>query len=123
MGKLVSMDLDGKNVKVLKNDIVQAYGLTLVPSEKKIYYINGGHGGFIGNITYEGADAGVLLDNLDYPYMLDYDPVGDSLVFSETGVGDGSLKTISLKTGKVEKSLSLGFAPMGVVFGKVAIAN
>jgi DNA-binding beta-propeller fold protein YncE len=119
--KLVSMDLDGKNFQVLKNDIVQAYGLTLVPHMKKIYYINGGHGGFIGNMTYEGKDAGKLLDFLDYPYMLDYDPVADSLVFSETGVGDGSLKTINLKTGKVEKSLALGFAPMGVVFGKVPI--
>jgi len=90
--KLISFDLDGKNMKVLKDDIVQAYGLTLAKDLKKIFYINGGHGGFIGNTTYEGKDAGVLLDGLDYPYMLDYDPVQKLLVFSETGVGDGELQ-------------------------------
>merc|ERR1711959_423076 len=113
--KLISFDLDGKNMKVLKDDIVQAYGLTLAKDLKKIFYINGGHGGFIGNMTYEGADAGKVLDNLDYPYMLDYDPVQKLLVFSETGVGDGALKTVTPNGLKVEKSLSLGFAPMGVV--------
>lgn len=125
--KLISFDLDGKNMKVLKDDIVQAYGLTLAKDLKKIFYINGGHGGFIGNMTYEGKDAGVLLDGLDYPYMLDYDPVQKLLVFSETGVGDGELKTVTPDYphdgSKVETSLTLGFAPMGVVFGKVPVST
>merc|ERR1711959_553833 len=125
--KLISFDLDGKNMQVLKDDIVQAYGLTLAKDLKKIFYINGGHGGFIGNMTYEGKDAGVLLDGLDYPYMLDYDPVQKLLVFSETGVGDGELKTVTPDYphdgSKVETSLTLGFAPMGVVFGKVPVST
>merc|ERR1711988_1050941 len=121
--KLVSFDLDGSNMKVLKADIVQAYGLTLAKDLKKIFYINGGHGGFIGNMTYEGADQGVVLDGLDYPYMMDYDPVQKLLVFSETGVGDGSLKTMTPDGLHVEKSLTLGFAPMGVVFGEVPVSR
>merc|ERR1711907_749298 len=121
--KLVSLDLDGSNMKVLKDNIVQAYGLTLAKDMKKIFYINGGHGGFIGNMTYDGADAGKVLENLDYPYMLDYDPVQKLLVFSETGVGDGSLKTMTPDGLNVEKTLSLGFAPMGVVFGEVPISK
>jgi len=120
--KLATMDLDGGNFKVLKDDIVQAYGLTLNKDDKMVYYINGGHGGFIGKFTYDGKDEGKLLDILDYPYMLDYDPVQKLIVFSEAGNGDGSLKTVTPQGTNVTKSLSLGFAPMGVVFGKVPVA-
>jgi DNA-binding beta-propeller fold protein YncE len=117
--KLVSMEMDGSNVTVLKNDIVQAYGLTLDMHNKVVYYINGGHGGFIGNISYTGGKSGIVLGDLDYPYMLDYDPVMGKLVFSTTGVGDGTLKVCFPNGTGVETTLTLGFAPMGVVFGEV----
>merc|ERR1712216_46637 len=117
--KLVSMDLDGSNVQVLKNDIVRAYGLTLDVENKKIYYINGGHGGFIGNVTYDGKDSGVVLDGLDWPYMLDYDAPRQLLVYSTTGVGDGVIRTVSTDGLKQNVTLTLGFAPMGVGFGLV----
>jgi len=119
--KLVSMDLEGKNVTVLKSDIVRSYGLTLDTANKVVYYINGGHGGFIGNVSYDGQDAGTVLDGLDWPYMLDYDPVRELLVFSTTGVGDGVISTCKTNGENVQKTVELSFAPMGVVFGKVPI--
>jgi DNA-binding beta-propeller fold protein YncE len=119
--KLVSMDLDGSNMKVLNDTIVRAYGLTLDRANKQIYYINGGNGGFIGNVNYEGKDWRVVLVGLDWPYMLDFDPVQNLLVFSTTGVGDGQIRTVTPDGLNVTQTLSLGFAPMGVAFGKVPL--
>jgi len=117
--KLVSMNLDGSNRTVLKDDIVQAYGLTLDMQNQTVYYINGGNGGFIGNMSYTGEDAGVVLGNLDYPYMLDFDPVQNKLVYSTTGVGDGQINLVNPNGTDVQHGLTLGFAFDGVVFGEV----
>lgn len=119
--KLVSMDLEGKNMTVLKGDIVRSYGLTLDTAKKVVYYINGGNGGFIGNVTYDGKHNGTVLEGLDWPYMLDFDPVAKVLVFSTTGVGDGVIRTVTPDGLHVNTSLTLGFAPMGVKFGKVPL--
>lgn len=116
---IVSMELDGSNVTTLADGVVRAYGLTLDKPGKRIFYISGGHGGFIGSMTYEGKQAGKVLDGLDWPYMLDLDPVAQRLVFSETGVGDGVISTVNTDGSNVTKTLTLGFAPMGVTFGKI----
>jgi DNA-binding beta-propeller fold protein YncE len=118
---IVSMNLNGTGLKTLKKNIVRAYGLTLDTKRKTIYYISGGHGGFIGNMTYDGENpSGVnVLEGLDWPYMLDFDQARDRLVFSTTGVGDGVIKTCHPNGTDVQESLTLGFAPMGVVFGKI----
>jgi len=116
---IISMDMDGSNVVTLQDKVVRAYGLTLDKASKKIYYISGGHGGFIGNMTYEGKDAGQVLAGLDWPYMLDFDASQKLLVFSETGVGDGTISTVKTDGSDVTKTLTLGFAPMGVTFGTI----
>jgi len=122
-GRLVSMHLDGSNMTTLVNDITRAYGLTFSTKTETLYYISGGHGGFIGNVSYDGKTQGRVLEGLEWPYMLDYDSQRDYLVFSETGVGDGTLKTVTTDGLNVTESLSLGFAPMGVAFGQVPMNN
>merc|ERR1712072_94485 len=115
--KLIVMDIDGSNMKVLKSDIVRSYGLTLDTTTQTVYYINGGHGGFIGSLKYDGSDFKTVLGGLDWPYMLDFD--GKQLVFSTTGVGDGVIRTCTTAGLNVTQTLTLGFAPIGVKFGQV----
>merc|ERR1712196_555617 len=103
------MNLDGTNVTVLKDDIVRAYGLALNMEARTIYFINGGNGGFIGNISYDGGDSGQVLGGLMWPYMLDYDPVMGKLAFSTTGVGDGRIQVVFPNGTDVRTTLTLGF--------------
>lgn len=121
--KLAVMDLDGGNFQFLLTDLIQAYGLTLLKDTKEIYYVQGGHGGFVAKMGYDGKSQTKVLDILEYPYMLAYNPDSKKLCFSEAGVGDGSLKVMNLDGSDVEKSLTLGFAPMGVNFGEVPVTN
>jgi DNA-binding beta-propeller fold protein YncE len=121
--KLVSMDLDGSNFAVLHKDLIKTFGLTLVKETKEIYLVQGGHGGHIAKMNYQGQDMKQVLGGLEYPYMLAYDPDSKKLVFSEAGVGDGSLKITNLDGTDVKKSYTLGFAPMGVNFGEVPVAS
>jgi len=120
-GQIMYMNADGTNVTSLLGDITRAYGLTLDVAHKKVYYISGGHGGFIGYISYDGKEHGKVLDLLEWPYMLDYDPSSNLLVFSTTGVGDGVIRTVTPDGLNVTETLALGFAPMGVTFGKVPL--
>jgi len=117
--KLAVMNLDGSNVTVLKSDIVRSYGITLDKANKQVYFVNGGHGGFIGVIPYGGGKASMVLENLDYPVMIAYDKEQDLLAFTTSGVGDGLIVTCTRDGNNVTKSLELGFAPMGISFGLV----
>lgn len=120
-GMLVAMDLDGGDYQVLQQNIVRAYGLTLDIANQKIFFISGGHGGFIGSMAYDGKQMAKVLDNLNWPYMLDYDPKQKRLVFSTTGVGDGLIQTATPDGKTVTKTVELGFAPMGVTFSKLPL--
>lgn len=116
---IVSMYLNGTGFKVLKSGITRAYGLTLDKKTQTIYYISGGHGGFIGNMTYNGEKQGKVLDNLDWPYMLDFDSTRELLVYSTTSVGAGTINTVKPDGTNVTHAFTMGLAPMGVSFGKI----
>jgi len=117
---LVSMNLDGSNMTTILGGIVRSYGITLDMKNKVVYYISGGHGGFVGNVSYDGKGSGVVLGGLDWPYMLDYDAQRELLVFSaSTGVGDGRILEMGTDGKNISATLTLAFSPMGVAFGQV----
>eukprot|EP00658_Telonema_sp_P-2_P057974 TRINITY_DN463_c0_g1_i1.p1 TRINITY_DN463_c0_g1~~TRINITY_DN463_c0_g1_i1.p1 ORF type:complete len:419 (+),score=127.22 TRINITY_DN463_c0_g1_i1:148-1404(+) len=120
-GQLVRMGLDGSNVTVIVNDIVRAYGITVNPATKTAYYVSGGHGGFVANVSYDGTSPGVVLGGLEWPFEIDFDKDMNKLVFSTTGVGDGKIQTMKLDGTDIEDVQELGFAPMGVSFGALPV--
>lgn len=115
--KIISMNLDGSDYTVLKSDLVRGYGLTLDVENKRIFYVQGGHGGFIGSLSYDGKEGPHILDGLDYPGMIDYDAPRKLIVYSITGVPDGVIRTITTDGSAKGAMIFGGFAPMGVVFG------
>jgi hypothetical protein len=118
-GQLVRMKLDGSEPTVIVKDITRAYGITVNPKTKVAYYVSGGHGGFISNVSYDGTNQGTVLGGLEWPFEIDIDATMERLVFSSTGVGDGKIQTIKFDGTDVQDIQELGFAPMGVSFGKV----
>jgi len=118
-GQLVRMELDGSNVTVVVDGIVRAYGVTVDPTTKTIYYISGGHGGFIGKASYDGSGSAKVLEGLEWPFEIDIDHAMQRLVFTSTGVGDGRIQTVLFNGSDVQNVQELGFAPMGVNFGKI----
>jgi hypothetical protein len=122
-GQLVRMGLDGSNPKVIVDNIVRAYGITVNPATKVAYFVSGGHGGFIGNVSYDGTDQAVVLGGLDWPFEIDIDQTMQRLVFSTTGVGDGKIQTMLFNGTDIQDVMELGFAPMGVSFGQVPITS
>jgi len=120
-GQLVRMGLDGSNPLPIVKDIVRAYGVTVNPETKTLYYISGGHGGFIGNVSYDGKEQGVVLGGLEWPFEINIDHTMQRLVFSTTGVGDGKIQTMNLNGTDIDDVMELGFAPMGLSFGKLPV--
>jgi DNA-binding beta-propeller fold protein YncE len=118
-GQLVRMGLDGSNPTAIVKDITRAYGIAVDPSTKVAYYVSGGHGGFISNVSYDGSSTSVLLGGLEWPFEIDIDRDSQRLVFSTTGVGDGKIQTMKLDGTDIQDVQELGFAPMGVNFGKI----
>merc|ERR1711959_591304 len=102
-------------------DITRAYGITVNPKTKTAYFVSGGHGGFIGNVSYQGGATGVVLGGLEWPFEIDIDLNMERLVFSTTGVGDGKIQTVSYDGLEIKDVQELGFAPMGVNFGQIPI--
>lgn len=114
--QLVKMGLDGSSPTVIMKDIVRAYGVTVDPSSKVVYYVSGGHGGFIGNVTYDGSSHGIVLPGLNYPFEVDIDTDLNRLVYTSTGVGDGKVTTCKFDASDCQDVEELGFAPSGISF-------
>ena len=62
-----------------------------------------------------------MLEGLEWPFEIAVDVPNKKLVFTTTGVGDGRVTTSNFDGSEVEAVAELGFAPMGVNFGTIAI--
>jgi len=118
-GQLVRMGLDGSNPTVVLKDIVRAYGIAVDSASQTIFYVQGGHGGFLGSVNYDGSNQTQVLQFLDYPFQVAVDVPNKRLAFTTTGVGDGTVSTCNFDGSDVQHVANLGFAPMGVNFGLV----
>merc|ERR1711865_865383 len=86
---------------------------------KTLYYVQGGHGGFIGSVSYDGKLNKNVLEGLDYPYGVAVDQENKRIVFTTSGVGDGVVTTMKFDGSDVQHVANFGFAPMGVSFGVI----
>ena len=84
-----------------------------------LYYVQGGHGGFIGSVSYDGKLNKNVLEGLDYPYGVAVDQENKRIVFTTSGVGDGGFTTMKFDGSDVQHVANFGFAPMGVGFGVI----
>merc|ERR1712086_185872 len=118
-GQLWRMGLDGSNPTNILKDIVRAYGVAADIATKTLYYVQGGHGGFIGSVSYDGKLNKNVLEGLDYPYGVAVDQENKRIVFTTSGVGDGVVTTMKFDGSDVQHVANFGFAPMGVSFGVI----
>lgn len=128
-GTLQVQNLDGSNLQVVAAGLIQNYGLCIDRYAQHVYYIQGGNGGSISCYAYgskkcntpTGAN-GVILDQLQYPYMCDVDnvyaPYGGptKIVFSEPNV-PGSIYSVNNDGTNVVLIGSDLDAPMGIKLG------
>merc|ERR1711957_1040587 len=117
--QLWRMGLDGSNPTNILKDIVRAYGVAADIATKTLYYVQGGHGGFIGSVSYDGKLNKNVLEGLDYPYGVAVDQENKRIVFTTSGVGDGVVTTMKFDGSDVQHVANFGFAPMGVSFGVI----
>lgn len=75
-------NLDGTGLTILYSGLIQNYGLCLDRYAKHVYYIQGGNGGSISCHAYGTTPCntttktdGIVIDQLQYPYMCDVDNV------------------------------------------------
>merc|ERR1712086_842477 len=118
-GQLWRIGLDGSNPTNILKDIVRAYGVAADIATKTLYYVQGGHGGFIGSVSYDGKLNKNVLEGLDYPYGVAVDQENKRIVFTTSGVGDGVVTTMKFDGSDVQHVANFGFAPMGVSFGVI----
>jgi sugar lactone lactonase YvrE len=118
-GQLWRMGLDGSNPTKILDGIVRAYGVAVDSSTQTVFYVQGGHGGFIGSVSYDGKTQKNVLEGLDYPFQVAVDEENQRIVFTTSGVGDGVVTTVKFDGSDVQHVANFGFAPMGVGFGFV----
>jgi len=128
-GSLAVMNLDKTGFQTIKTGLIQNYGLCVDTYARHVYYIQGGNSGSISCHAYgstpcntaNGQD-GVILDNLQYPYMCTVDnmyaPYGGptKIAFSEPNV-PGSVYSVYNNGSNVQLVGTDMNAPMGVKLG------
>jgi uncharacterized surface protein with fasciclin (FAS1) repeats len=128
-GSVWVQNLDGTGHRVLATNLTMNYGLCVDRYARHLYYIVGGHGGKIFCHAYgstpcnttDGKD-GMVIDNLEYPYMCVVDnlyaPYGGPtrVVFSEPNV-PGSVYSVDNDGSNVVLLASDLDAPMGLKLG------
>jgi len=126
-GSLQVQNLDGSNLKILNTGLIQNYGLCIDKYAQQVFYIQGGNGGTIscyayGNTPCINGQNGIILGELQYPYMCDVDnvyaPYGGptKIIFSEPNV-PGSVYSVNTNGTDLQLIGSDLDAPMGVKLG------
>merc|ERR1712086_29532 len=106
------INVDGTGKKSVVPKLLDPQGLGC--DSKTLYYVQGGHGGFIGSVSYDGKLNKNVLEGLDYPYGVAVDQENKRIVFTTSGVGDGVVTTMKFDGSDVQHVANFGFAPMGV---------
>lgn len=130
-GSVIQMNRDGSNLKWIATGLIMNYGLCVDDYNRHVYYIQGGNGGSISCYAYGDTPCntpdkknGVILGNLNYPYMCDVDnllaPYGGpvKIAFSEPNL-PGAIYSINNDGSNPQLLSSDLSAPMGVKLGSV----
>jgi hypothetical protein len=116
-----------ENVRILKDGLAHPYGMCIDQTNQHLFYIVGGHGGYIGCYAYGSTPCmkEKVYDTLEYPYMCAVEALyaeygGPSLLAYTTAsipgevyLGDTNGSAVTLIQENIKAPMGLSFACLG----------